>query len=164
MRSTGEVMGIDTSFGLAYAKAQMAAGQTLPLSGTVFLSVRNEDKQALLKPASLFHDMGFDIVATQGTSEFLLANGIPNRKVNKVREGRPHVVDLIINRGVDLVVNTTSNKKEIAESRSIRQTTLQFRVPYTTTIAAAKASALAIKAMIDGEIGVKTIQEYHEGI
>ncbi|MBW2144573.1 MAG: carbamoyl-phosphate synthase large subunit, partial [Deltaproteobacteria bacterium] len=146
MRSTGEVMGIDTSFGLAYAKAQMAAGQKLPLSGTVFLSVRNEDKQALLKPASLFHDMGFDIVATQGTSEFLLANGIPNRKVNKVREGRPHVVDLIINGGVDLVVNTTSNKKEIAESRSIRQTTLQFRVPYTTTIAAAKASALAVKA------------------
>ncbi|MBW1900814.1 MAG: carbamoyl-phosphate synthase large subunit [Deltaproteobacteria bacterium] len=164
MRSTGEVMGIDTSFGLAYAKAQMAAGQKLPLSGTVFLSVRNEDKQALLKPASLFHDMGFDIVATQGTSEFLLANGIPNRKVNKVREGRPHVVDLIINGGVDLVVNTTSNKKEIAESRSIRQTTLQFRVPYTTTIAAAKASAFAVKAMIDGDIGVKTLQEYHEGI
>ena len=163
MKSTGEVMGIDTSFGLAYAKSQMAAGQTLPVSGTVFLSVRNEDKQPLLEPATLFHDMGFNIVATQGTSEFLLDHGIPNRKVNKVREGRPHVVDLIINGGVDLVVNTTSNKKEISESRSIRQTTLQFRVPYTTTIAAAKASALAVKAMIDGEIGVKTIQEYHKG-
>jgi len=163
MKSTGEVMGIDTSFGLAYAKSQMAAGQTLPVSGTVFLSVRNEDKQPLLEPATLFHDMGFNIVATQGTSEFLLDHGIPNTKVNKVREGRPHVVDLIINGGVDLVVNTTSNKKEISESRSIRQTTLQFRVPYTTTIAAAKASALAVKAMIDGEIGVKTIQEYHKG-
>jgi carbamoyl-phosphate synthase large subunit len=163
MKSTGEVMGIDISFGLAYAKSQMAAGQTLPVSGTVFLSVRNEDKQPLLEPATLFHDMGFNIVATQGTSEFLLDHGIPNTKVNKVREGRPHVVDLIINGGVDLVVNTTSNKKEISESRSIRQTTLQFRVPYTTTIAAAKASALAVKAMIDGEIGVKTIQEYHKG-
>jgi len=164
MKSTGEVMGIDASFGIAYAKSQMAAGQTLPVSGTVFLSVRNEDKEDLVKPASLFYEMGFKIVATQGTSDFLSAHGIPNEKVLKVREGRPHIVDLIINRGVDLVVNTTSNKKEIAESRSIRQTTLQFRIPYTTTIAGAKATALAIKAMIYGEIGVKTIQEYHQGI
>jgi carbamoyl-phosphate synthase large subunit len=164
MKSTGEVMGIDTSFGLAFAKSQMAAGQTLPLSGTVFLSVRDEDKSALLKPASLFKEMGFKIVATQGTSDFLLGHGITNKKVNKVREGRPHIVDLIINGGIDLVVNTTSNKKEIAESRSIRQTTLQFRIPYTTTIAAAKATVLAIKSMIDGELGVKTLQEYHEGI
>ncbi len=163
MKSTGEVMGVDTSFGLAYAKSQMAAGQTLPLSGTVFLSVRDEDKEALVIPAAMFHDMGFKIVATQGTSDFLSGRGIANEKVNKVREGRPHIVDLIINGGVDLVVNTTSNKKEIAESRSIRQTTLQFRIPYTTTIAAAKASALAIKSMLDGELGVKTIQEYHEG-
>jgi carbamoyl-phosphate synthase large subunit len=162
MKSTGEVMGIDTSFGLAYAKSQLAAGQTLPLEGTVFLSVRDQDKQGLLAPAALFKDMGFKIIATQGTSGFLLANGIANEKVNKVREGRPHIVDLIINGGVDLVVNTTSGKKEIAESLSIRQNTLQFRIPYTTTIAAAKATALAIKALIEGELGVKTIQEYHK--
>ncbi len=163
MKSTGEVMGIDRSFGLAYAKSQLAAGQALPLSGTVFLSVRNEDKEALLKPASLFKQMGFKIVATQGTSDFLLGHGIANEKVNKVREGRPHIVDLIINGGVNLVVNTTSSKKEIAESLSIRQTTLAFRIPYTTTIAAAKATAFAIQAMKEGEIGVKTIQEYHKG-
>jgi len=164
MKSTGEVMGVDTDFGRAYAKAQLAAGQTLPLSGTVFLSVRKEDKPALLEPASLFIEMGFRIVATEGTSDFLSEHGIANEKVNKVRDGRPHIVDLIINGGVDLVVNTTSSKKEIAESLSIRQTTLQFRIPYTTTIAAAKATALAIKAMIDGALGVKTIQEYHTGI
>jgi carbamoyl-phosphate synthase large subunit len=164
MKSTGEVMGVDTDFGRAYAKAQLAAGQTLPLSGTVFLSVRKEDKPALLEPASLFTEMGFRIVATEGTSDFLSEHGIANEKVNKVRDGRPHIVDLIINGGVDLVVNTTSGKKEIAESLSIRQTTLQFRIPYTTTIAAAKATALAIKAMIDGALGVKTIQEYHKGI
>ena len=108
--------------------------------------------------------MGFRIVATEGTSDFLSEHGIANEKVNKVRDGRPHIVDLIINGGVDLVVNTTSSKKEIAESLSIRQSTLQFRIPYTTTIAAAKATALAIKAMIDGALGVKTIQEYHKGI
>jgi len=164
MKSTGEVMGVDMDFGRAYAKSQLAAGQTLPLSGTVFLSVRQEDKKALLEPASLFKKIGFKIVATQGTSDFLSEHGIDNEKVNKVREGRPHIVDLIINGGVDLVVNTTSSKKEIAESLSIRQSTLQFHIPYTTTIAAAKATALAIESMIGGELGVKTIQEYHKGI
>lgn len=163
MKSTGEVMGIDTTFGLAYAKSQLAAGQTLPLAGTVFLSVRHEDKQDLLEPASLFKEMGFKIIATQGTSNFLLVNGIANEKVNKVREGRPHIVDLIINGEVDLVVNTCSSKKEIEESLSIRQTTLEFRIPYTTTIAGAKATALAIQSMFDGELGVKTLQEYHKG-
>ncbi len=164
MKSTGEVMGVDTDFGRAYAKSQLAAGQTLPLSGTVFLSVRQEDKNALLEPASLFKKIGFKIVATEGTSDFLSKHGIDNEKVNKVREGRPHIVDLIINGGVDLVVNTTSSKKEISESLSIRQSTLQFHIPYTTTIAAAKATSLAIEAMIDGELGVKTIQEYHQSI
>ena len=164
MKSTGEVMGIDTTFGRAYAKSQLAAGQTLPLSGAVFLSVRDEDKQALLEPATLFKEMGFKIVATAGTSTFLSKNGIASEKVNKVREGRPHIVDLIINGGVDLVVNTTSNKKEISESRSIRQTTLQMHIPYTTTIAAAKATSLAIQSMLSGELDVKTIQEYHQGI
>ncbi len=163
MKSTGEVMGIDTSFGLAFAKSQLAAGQTLPLSGTVFMSVRNEDKEGLLEPAAIFQDMGFKIVATQGTSDFLSAHGIVNEKVHKVREGRPHIVDLIKNGEVDLVINTTSSKKEVAESLSIRQNTLAFRIPYTTTIAAAKATALAIRSMIDGELDVKTIQEYHKG-
>ncbi len=164
MKSTGEVMGIDTDFGRAYAKSQLAAGQPLPLSGTVFLSVRHEDKKSLIEPASLFLEMGFRIIATQGTSDFLTEHGIINEQVNKVREGRPHIVDSIINGDVDLVVNTTSNKKEITESLSIRQSTIQFRIPYTTTIAAAKATALAIKSLIEGDLGVKTLQEYHKGI
>ncbi len=161
MKSTGEVMGIATSFGLAFAKSQLAAGQTLPLSGTVFLSVRDEDKTDLLNAATRFLDMGFKILATKGTSDFLSDHGITNNKVNKVSEGRPHIVDLIINGSVNLVVNTTSDKKAIAESLSIRQTTLQFRIPYTTTLAAAKATASAIKSMIDGDMDVKTLQEYH---
>jgi carbamoyl-phosphate synthase large subunit len=163
MKSTGEVMGIDRSFGVAFAKSQLAAGQRLPLSGTVFISVKNEDKAAIVDPAALFSQMGFKIVATRGTSSLLLKYGIENQVVNKVREGRPHVVDMIKNREIDLVINTTSGKKAVGESLSIRRTALTFDIPYTTTIAGARATALAVKSMIQGELGVKTIQEYHEG-
>jgi len=162
MKSTGEVMGIDSSFGLAYAKSQLAAGQELPLSGTVFISVKDEDKTAALEPAFVFHDIGFNIVATKGTSAFLSENGIPNKKVNKVREGRPHIVDMIKNGEIDLVVNTTSDKKAVSESYSIRRSALVFGIPYTTAIAGAKATGLAIKSMIEGRLDVKTIQEYHK--
>ena len=162
MKSTGEVMGIDKSFGLAFAKSQLAAGQKLPLSGTVFISVRDEDKMALLNTAFLFYDLGFKIVATGGTSVFLSDHGISNHRVNKVREGRPHIVDMIKNGEIDLVINTTSDKKAIAESYSIRRTALTFQIPYTTTLAGAKATALAIQSLIEGgEPQVKTLQEYH---
>jgi carbamoyl-phosphate synthase large subunit len=161
MKSTGEVMGIGNSFGLAFAKSQIAAGQDLPLSGTVFISVKDEDKMALLETAFSLYDLGFKIVATKGTSAYLSEHGIPNRDVNKVREGRPHIVDMIKNGEIDLVINTTSNKKAISESYSIRRTALTFDIPYTTTLAGAKATALAIKAMIEGELDVKTVQEYH---
>jgi len=161
MKSTGEVMGIDRSFGLAFAKSQLAAGQKLPLSGTVFISVKDEDKMALLKTAFMFYDLGFSIVATKGTSAFLNRHGIKNKRVNKVREGRPHIVDMIKNGDIHLVINTTSNKKAISESYSIRRTTLTKDIPYTTTLAGAKATALAIQAMVQGEIDVKTLQEYH---
>jgi carbamoyl-phosphate synthase large subunit len=161
MKSTGEVMGIDQSFGLAFAKSQLAAGQKLPLSGTVFISVRDEDKMALLNTAFLFYDLGFNIVATGGTSAFLTTHGISNQRVNKVREGRPHIVDMIKNGEIELVVNTTSNKKAIAESYTIRRAALTFEIPYTTTLAGAKATALAIKSLIEGEPEVKTLQEYH---
>jgi carbamoyl-phosphate synthase large subunit len=161
MKSTGEVMGIDQSFGLAFAKSQLAAGQKLPLSGTVFISVKDEDKMGLLKTAFLLYDMGFKIVATRGTSAFLSQHGITNERVNKVREGRPHIVDMIKNGEIDLVINTTSGKPAIAESYSIRRTALTLDIPYTTTLSGAKATALAIKAMIQGELDVKTLQEYH---
>jgi len=161
MKSTGEVMGIDQAFGLAFAKSQLAAGQKLPLSGTVFISVKDEDKMALLNTAFLIYDLGFKIVATRGTSTFLSHHGISNQRVNKVREGRPHIVDMIKNGEIDLVVNTTSDKTAIAESYSIRRTALTFDIPYTTTLSGAKATALAIKSMIQGELDVKTLQEYH---
>jgi carbamoyl-phosphate synthase large subunit len=161
MKSTGEVMGIDRSFGLAFAKSQLAAGQKLPLSGTVFFSVKDEDKSPVLEAISLFAKMGFRIVATRGTSTFLSAKGIVNQLVNKVSEGRPHVVDMIKNKEIHLVINTTSSKRAVAESYSIRRTALTFDVPYTTTVAGAKATALAIKAMLEGKLDVKPLQEYH---
>jgi carbamoyl-phosphate synthase large subunit len=115
----------------------------------------------LLKTAFLLYDLGFKIVATRGTSAFLSQHGITNERVNKVREGRPHIVDMIKNGEIDLVINTTSGKPAIAESYSIRRTALTFDIPYTTTLSGAKATALAIKSMIQGELGVKTLQEYH---
>jgi carbamoyl-phosphate synthase large subunit len=164
MKSTGEVMGIDESFGLAFAKAQLAAGQRLPLSGTVFISLKDEDKMNLLNTVFLLDDLGFRIVATRGTSAFITQHGIPNQRVNKVRESRPHIVDMIKNGEIDLIINTTSDKKAITESFSIRRAAITFDIPYTTTVAGAKATALGIKSMAQGELNVKTLQEYHGGI
>ncbi len=161
MKSTGEVMGIDTTFGLAFAKSQLAAGQRLPTSGTVFMSVKDEDKMALLEVAFTLYDLGFNIVATRGTSKFLAKHGIKNKAVKKVREGRPHIVDMIKNGEINLVINTTSDKKAIEESFSIRRTALTFDIPYTTTLAGARATALAIKEMAKGPLAVKSLQEYH---
>jgi carbamoyl-phosphate synthase large subunit len=161
MKSTGEVMGIDKDFGLAFAKSQLAAGQQLPLSGTVFISVKDEDKMAMLKAAFLFYDLGFKIVATKGTSAYLHQHGIRNRPVLKVREGRPHVLDMMKNGDIQLVINTTKSKRAVSESYSIRRTALTMDIPYTTTLAGAHATVLAIKAMIEGELEVRTLQEYH---
>ncbi|MBN2123460.1 MAG: ATP-grasp domain-containing protein, partial [Deltaproteobacteria bacterium] len=162
MKSTGEVMGIDESFGLAFAKSQLAAGQRLPLTGTVFISVRDEDKGAVLNTASIFHRLGFKIVATRGTSAFLAERGIPNRPVKKVRDGRPHILDIMKNGEVDLVINTTASKKAVSESYEIRRTALTLDIPYTTTLAGARATVLAIKSLRDGHLQVKTLQEFHE--
>jgi carbamoyl-phosphate synthase large subunit len=161
MKSTGEVMGIDKDFGLAFAKSQLAAGQQLPLSGTVFISVKDEDKMAMLKAAFLFYDLGFKIVATKGTSAYLHQHGIRNRPVLKVREGRPHILDMMKNGDIQLVINTTKSKRAVSESYSIRRTALTMDIPYTTTLAGAHATVLAIKAMIEGELDVRPLQEYH---
>ncbi|MFC1895810.1 carbamoyl-phosphate synthase large subunit [Thermodesulfobacteriota bacterium] len=162
MKSTGEVMGIDRTFGLAFAKSQLAAGQKLPFSGTVFISVRDEDKEAVVSTALILRELTFNIVATRGTSAFLHKHGIMCRQVNKVREGRPHILDMIKNGDIHLVINTTSNKKAVSESYSIRRNALNFGIPYTTTIAGARATALAIEALIKGDITVRTLQEYHQ--
>lgn len=162
MKSTGEVMGIDASFGRAFAKSQLAAGQKLPLAGKVFVSVRDTDKRdTLIKTARLLTALGFEILATLGTSRFLEEHGIATTQVNKVREGRPHIVDMIKNREIALVINTTSSKKAVSESSAIRRAALTLDIPYTTTLAGANATALAIEAMIDGDLTVKSIQEYH---
>ena len=161
MKSTGEVMGIDHSFGLAFGKSQVAAGQRIPLEGTVFISVKDKDKREILPVARGLFDLGFKILATQGTSRFFLENNVDNEPVNKVREGRPHVVDMIKNGEVHLVINTSGDKKAIAESYSIRRASLTLNVPYTTTLSGAKATLSAIRSMTEEDMTVRTIQEYH---
>lgn len=160
MRSTGEVMGIDTSFGYAFAKSQLGAGSKVPLLGNVFVSLRDSDKPRALKAIRLLRDLGFDILATSGTQRYLADQGIETERVNKVLEGRPHIVDAIKNGNVQLVFNTTEGKKALEDSRSLRQTALVQKVPYYTTVAGANAAAQAIDAVLSGDIAVKPLQDY----
>ena len=145
MKSTGEVMGIGRSFAEAYAKAQSAANITLPHSGTAFISVRDADKPAAIDVARALLNIGFNIVATQGTANTLEQAGISCQRVNKVAQGRPHIVDMIKNNEIDFIINTTEGKKAIADSRTIRSNALQRKVTYTTTITGAAATCLAIQ-------------------
>ncbi|MBU4420326.1 MAG: carbamoyl-phosphate synthase large subunit [Proteobacteria bacterium] len=160
MKSTGEVMGIDSDFGHAYAKSQLGAGQNLPASGTVFISVKNHDKPAVIDVASQFHEMGFKIMATRGTSKFLENHGIANIVVNKVSVGRPHVIDAITNKEVHLIINTGSGEKTKRDGYHIRRAAIKFNIPYTTTIAGANAICKGIAALTIKTLSVKCIQEY----
>ena len=162
MKSTGEVMGIDVDFGRAYAKAQLGAGQHLPVAGTVFLSVEDRDKPALVPVARQLAEIGFAIVATRGTSEFLAASGIANRPINKVSSGRPHVVDAIKNQEIQLVINTGSGRREQTQRDGfeIRRAVLKYRVPYATTLAGAKAMTRGIAALKERALSVRPLQEY----
>jgi len=161
MKSTGEVMGIDSDFGSAYAKSQFGAGQHLPEKGTVFISVKDNDKQAILPVASQFNDMGFTIMATRGTSSFLENQGITNKLVNKVSIGRPHVVDAIMNKEIQLIINTPSGGETKRDGYVIRRAAIKFNIPYTTTIAGAIAMCKGITALKKKQLSVKTIQEYN---
>ena len=161
MKSTGEVMGIGSSFGIAFAKSQAAAGYELPTQGTVFISVHNQDKPRVLPAAASFYKLGFHLIGTTGTARYLRAHGIPTDTVFKLREGRPHVVDRIKNGDVQLVINTSQGKKTSSDAYEIRRTTLSYNVPYTTTIAGAKALAEAVAELQSGDWSVKTLQEYH---
>jgi carbamoyl-phosphate synthase large subunit len=161
MRSTGEVMGIDESFGLAFMKSQHGAGQHLPLEGTVFISVNDRDKESILPVAAAFQDLGFRVVATGGTADLLREHGVAAEKVLKVYEGRPNIVDLIKNKSISLVINTASGRRTKQDSSQIRRTALLYRVPYTTTVAGAKAMAQAIGEMRGKGLGVKCLQEYY---
>jgi carbamoyl-phosphate synthase large subunit len=161
MKSTGEVMGIDKTFGMAFAKAQLAAGYSLPLGGNVFISVRNQDKPAILGIAQDFTDLGFEIYATQGTSAFLTEHGVYNKMVAKLSEGRPHIIDHIKNQEIHLVINTSTGRKTASDAYLIRRATLVYNLPYATTIAGAKAFAQAIAALSTGKLRVTSLQEYH---
>jgi carbamoyl-phosphate synthase large subunit len=161
MKSTGEVMGIDKTFGMAFAKAQLAAGYSLPLSGNVFVSVRDQDKPAILPVAREFAQIGFGIFATRGTSAFLSEHGVRNRMVAKLKEGRPHVIDHIKNEEINLVINTSTGSKTASDAYLIRRATLVYNLPYATTIAGARALAQAIGALSSGELQVTSLQEYH---
>jgi len=161
MKSTGEVMGIDRDFRRAFAKARVGAGSKLPLSGTVFISVRDTDKNVIIPLAARLADMGFQIVATGGTARHLVEAGIRARKVNKVHEGQPHVIDSMINGDIALMLNTTDGPQAVADDFNLRRAALQNKIPYYTTIPGAKAAVDAIAALRQsGPFDVKSLQEY----
>ena len=161
MRSTGEVMGRDTNFERAFFKAQLGAGIELPKKGNVFISVRDNDKsQRLIETVKVLTKLGFVIIATKGTAGYLAKNNLQSISINKVHEGRPNIVDMMKNKEIDLVMNTTEGTQAIEDSRSMRAVCLSDRIPYYTTLAASAAVAIAIQKWREGEIGVKSLQDY----
>jgi carbamoyl-phosphate synthase large subunit len=163
MRSTGEVMGIDMSFPIAFAKSQLASGTVLPTSGTVFISVRDADKEAVVPVAKLFADAGFELIASSGTHEALDKCGIKSKRVPKLAVGRPNIIDYMKNGDVQLIINTPTRKGPQTDEGKIRATAVLSRVPIVTTITGALAAARAIVALQKQGWDVKPLQEYHAG-
>ncbi|MEM1573669.1 MAG: carbamoyl-phosphate synthase large subunit [Candidatus Methanomethylicaceae archaeon] len=161
MKSTGEVMGIDYDFGLAYYKAELAAGMKLPISGNILISVKDEDKPSIVNIAKTFSEIGFKIYATEGTAKFLKENGIEAEIVQKIGQGRPDVIDMIINNKFDLIINTPSGKRGKTSGYMIRRMAVERNIPYITTIPGAMATVNAIKAIRNGKLTVKSLNEYH---
>ncbi len=164
MRSTGEVLGMAADFGEAFGKSQEATQTRLPVSGKVLISVNDRDKEEMLEVAKGFHDLGFEIIATKGSADFINAHGIPAKAVAKLNEGRPNVLDVITNGEVTMVINTPNDKKGAADDSYIRKGVIKGRIPYMTTIAAAKASVAGIRAIQRGDAGVKSLQRFHSEI
>jgi len=164
MRSTGEVLGLAHSFGLAFYKAELAAGQKLPTEGTVLITVSDADKAGILESARQFHTLGFKILATGGTHEFLKRHDIPSEWIRKVSEGRPNIVDAIKNGEIHLVINTPAGKFSEHDDSYIRKAAIKYKLPYITTTAAALAAAKGIAAFREGQETVQSLQEYHKGI
>jgi carbamoyl-phosphate synthase large subunit len=162
MRSTGEVMGLDRDYAIAFAKSQLGAGVAVPVSGTAFVSVRDGDKARVLPAVRTLLEVGFDIIATSGTQRFLAEHDIACAKVNKVLEGRPNIVDLIKNGDVQLVINTTEGAKALEDSKSLRRAALLAKTPYYTTLAGALAAAQAIAAYRAHSLDVRPLQDYHK--
>jgi carbamoyl-phosphate synthase large subunit len=161
MKSTGEVMGIDSNYGLAFLKAQLGAGQDLPSKGNVFISVKNKDKRNIIFIAKILSDLGFRIYATRGTGKVLVNNGMEVGFVNKVSEGRPHIVDMIKNGEIHFIINTPSGRHPKMDEISIRSGAVQYKIPYTTTLAGAQAVVNAIEMMQKGSLHVKALQDYY---
>jgi len=161
MRSTGEVMGIDSDFGRAFAKAEMGAGERLPLKGTVFVSMNNRDKAAAVPVVREFIDLGFTVMATDGTRRVLQQYGLDVELVLKLHEGRPHVLDAIKNHKIQLIINTPSGEEAQTDARLIRRTALTYKIPIITTVAGAKATVAAIRSLQNTTLDVKVIQDYN---
>ncbi|WP_136796803.1 carbamoyl-phosphate synthase large subunit [Desulfosediminicola ganghwensis] len=160
MKSTGEVMGIDEKLGLAIAKAHLAAGSTLPLSGAVFISVRDGDKAAILPVAKNLEALGFSIVATDGTGNYLQDNGVSCELVNKISQGRPHILDKVRDKEIVLIINTSLGRRTTEDAYTIRRSALNYHVPYSTTITGARAVVRAIREVRTHEIGVQPVQYF----
>ncbi len=164
MKSTGEVMGIDSNFSRAFAKAQIAAGNSLPSHGKVFLSVNNHDKKNIVPIAQGLQELGFELLATSGTAKVLREHDISCRALNKVSEGSPHIVDLIQSKECALLINTPLGQAAIEDDGLIRKAALIAQIPYTTTMSAARAALEAIRALKRGELEVRSLQEFHAGL
>jgi carbamoyl-phosphate synthase large subunit len=160
MKSTGEVMGIDVNFANAFAKSQLGAGQTIPTKGTAFLSVKDADKPAMIELARELAEMGFDLLATEGTAKALQDAGLNAEPINKVMHGQPHIVDAMKDGRVDIVFNTAAGAAEISDSRSLRETAVMNKIPYYTTVAGARATVAAIAALRTGTLEVTPLQSY----
>jgi len=161
MRSTGEVMGVAPTFGEAFAKAQLAAGQKLPRKGTIFVSVNDHDKRYVLSLARDLSELGFTLMATRGTAAALNAAGIPAESVYKANEGRPNIIDLVKTGRVDLIINTPLGRESFYDEKSIRRAAVRYRVPCITRLSAAHAAARGIRALIDHSFGVNALQDLH---
>jgi carbamoyl-phosphate synthase large subunit len=160
MKSTGEVMGVDTNLGLAVAKAQLAAGVTLPVSGTVFISLRDGDKKGIVEAAKTLVAMNYSLLATKGTANYLQENGVACDQVNKIAEGRPHILDKLRDHQVAWVVNTSLGRRTTEDSYLIRRAALELRIPYTTTISGAVSVVMAMQALRENALGVQPIQYF----
>jgi carbamoyl-phosphate synthase large subunit len=164
MKSTGEVMGGSTSFGVAFAKAQLSVGQRLPERGTAFVSVNNDDKPNLVPIARDLTELGFRLIATRGTAAYLRAYGLDVEVVFKVNEGRPNIADEIVNRKIDLVINTPLGRESFFDDRAVRRAAMMHEVPCITTLTGAAATVSAIRAMREHGVGVRALQDYYAGI
>ena len=166
MKSTGEVMGVGETFAEAYGKAELGASDEIPAKGTVLISVRERDKEQLSGLAKKFHDLGFKLIATKGSADIIEQSGCPVQIVNKVKEGRPHIVDMIKSDKIDLIINTTEGRQAISDSSTIRSSAEQHRVYYTTTMAGGSAvcEALGFTRAVEGKIKVRSLQSLHKEI